>query len=170
MKIQVSDLRTERRWRAATGLSEEQFVKLLLGFKEAYRTLYHQSVKERQAVSRKKCTLPSEEELLLFTLFSLKSGLTYDLIGVVCGMEASNVKRNQALGLKVLLRAWEIAGHAPKRQFLTVKEFETYFSEVKELILDGTEQRIQRPTDRVTQKDFYSGKKNPYDKIDGDQR
>jgi hypothetical protein len=169
MKIQVSELRTDRRWRATTGLSQEQFKKLLVGFKEAYWTIYNQSVKERQAYSRKDCTLPGEEELLLFTLFSLKSGLTYDLIGVVCGMDTSNVKRNQALGLKVLHHVLKMMGQAPKRNFLTVKEFEAYFSGVNDLIMDGTEQRIQRPTDSAIQKEYYSGKKNAYDKVDGDQ-
>ena len=98
MKIQVSELRTNRRWRATTGLSQQQFEKLLVHFKKAYQAIYHKSVQERQASSRKDCTLASEEELLLFVLLSLKSGLTYDLIGVVCGMEAANAKRNQELG------------------------------------------------------------------------
>jgi len=39
--------------------------------------------------------IANEEELLLFTLFSLKSGLTYDVLGIVCGMNGSNAKRNQ---------------------------------------------------------------------------
>jgi hypothetical protein len=47
-------------------------------------------------------TLTSEEELLFFTLFSLKAGFTYDLSGFVSGMDAANAKRNQQLGLDVL--------------------------------------------------------------------
>jgi hypothetical protein len=40
-------------------------------------------------------------ELLLFTLLSLKSGLTLDLLGLMCGMDGSNVKRNQLIGLEI---------------------------------------------------------------------
>ena len=170
MKIQVSELRTNRRWRATTGLSQQQFEKLLVHFKKAYQAIYHKSVQERQASSRKDCTLASEEELLLFVLLSLKSGLTYDLIGVVCGMEAANAKRNLELGLGVLHKALTETGHAPKRKFLTVKEFEEYFQAIEELIIDGTEHRIQRPTDQITQKEGYSGKKNTYAQVDGDRR
>ena len=50
-------------------------------------------------------------------------------------------------------------GHAPKREFATVAEFEEYFKEYDTLLLDGTEQRRQRPSVNETQKDHYSGKK-----------
>ena len=39
------------------------------------------------------------------TLFNLKSGLTYDLLGLVSGMDASNAKRNQDAGLAILGKA-----------------------------------------------------------------
>ena len=45
--------------------------------------------------------IKNEENLLLFTLFSLKSGLTYDVLGFVCGMNDSNAKRNQTVGLDI---------------------------------------------------------------------
>ena len=49
----------------------------------------------------------------------------------------------------------------PKRKILTVKEFEGFLKEEKELIFDATEQRIQRPGDNEKQKETYSGKKKP---------
>ena len=51
-------------------------------------------------------------------------------------------------------------GCLPKRNFLDVKDFEAYFEKEDELILDATEQAIQRPGDRDTQEEHYSGKKN----------
>lgn len=170
MKVQVSELRTNRRWRATTGLGQEQCEKRLVSFKEAYRAISHQSVQERQASSRKDGTLSSEEELLLFVLMSLKSGLTSDLMGVVCGMEASNVKTNQALGLRVLQETLATTGQAPKRRFLNVQEGEDSFNAIDVLIRDGTEPRIQRPPGPAAQKEYSSGKKSPYDQIDGDRR
>ena len=93
MKLAIKELRTERRWRAATGLDERRFGRLLEYFEEAYQSLYGQTVAERQALIEVSPSLTSEEELLYFTLFSLKSGLTYDLLGVVGGMDLSNAKR-----------------------------------------------------------------------------
>ena len=102
MKLKKEDLKTERQWRAATGLDQPRFEKLLVLFTASYLKLFGKSVAERQADIETRPSLTSEEELLLVTLFSLKSGLTYDLLGVVSGMDGSNAKRNQELGLKVL--------------------------------------------------------------------
>ena len=159
MKLAIKELRTERQWRAATGLDERRFGLLLEYFEQAYQSLYGQTVAARQALIEVSPSLTSEEELLYFTLFSLKSGLTYDLLGVVSGMDLSNAKRNQELGLKVLLETLKTLGYTPKREFQSVAEFEAFLKKEMVLILDGTEQRIQRPQDREEQKLSYSGKK-----------
>ena len=164
MKIQLSDLTTERKWRAATGFDKQRFEKLLELFKKAYLKIYGKSVKERQVQTEIGYCLNSEEELLFFTLFSLKSGLTYDLLGLVCGMEASNAKRNQKTGVEVLQRIFQELGYALKRKFMNISEFLEYFADTEELLIDATEQRIQRPSDKKSQKQYYSGKKNAYDK------
>ena len=123
---------------------------------------YGHSVGARQVEIEVTPSLQSEEELLYFTLFSLKSGLTYDLLGVVCGMDGSNAKRNQELGLAVLKETLAAAGCAPKREFENAAEFAEYLKKEKTLLLDGTEQRIQRPADDEEEKACYSGKKRPY--------
>ena len=99
------------------------------------------------------------EDLLFFTLFSLKSGLTYDLLGLVTGMDASNAKRNQQIGISLLKEALSSGGYAPKREFKDVEEFKEFFKDSDSIIIDGTEQRMQRPKDTEKQKDSYSGKK-----------
>ncbi|HJW29321.1 MAG TPA: hypothetical protein VJ508_08700 [Saprospiraceae bacterium] len=164
MKIQLSELTTERKWRAATGFDKQRFEKLMELFKEYYVKIYGKPVRERQVQTDIDYCLTSEEELLFFTLCSLKSGLTYDLLGVVCGMEASNAKRNQKTGVEVLQRIFQELGYAPKRKFMNINEFLEYFADTEELIIDATEQRIQRPSDKKSQKQYYSGKKNAYDK------
>jgi hypothetical protein len=70
-------------------------------FTQSYFELYGQSVAQRHAEIEVTPRLSSEEELLFFTLFSLKAGLTYDLLGFVSGRDASNAKRNQQFGLAV---------------------------------------------------------------------
>ncbi len=72
----------------------------------------------------------------------------------------SNAKRNQTMGIEILKDALSKIGVLPKREFESPQEFKTYFEKHKTLILDATEQRVQRPKDNETQKEYYSGKKN----------
>lgn len=160
MKLKISDLKTERQWRAATGFDQTRFEKLLGLFSASYLGLYGQAVADRQAEIEVTPSLTSEEELLFFTLFSLKAGLTYDLLGLVCGMDAANAKRNQQLGLRVLEQALATAGCLPKREFKDAAEFTEHLKNEATLIFDGTEQRTQRPNDDGVQKENYSGKKS----------
>lgn len=158
MNIKTETLKTERQWRASTGYSKEQFYALLEIFEKSYLKIKEKSMNELREGVVDKSKIKSYEDLLFFTLFALKSGLNYDLLGLFADMDNSNAKRNFELGIKILKDCLKTGGFAPKREFKTVKEFESYFKEEKELIIDGTEQRIQRP--KQEQKDFYSGKKN----------
>jgi hypothetical protein len=123
MKLSVTDLKIDRQWRSATGLDKKRFFLLLSFFEKAYLKIYNQSLQERQSECPDTPHLNTYEDLLLFTLFSLKSGLTYDLLGLVTGMDGSTAKRNQDLGLLVLKQTLELTGHAPKREFKSTEEF-----------------------------------------------
>lgn len=116
---------------------------------------------ERHAGLEVKPAFETEEELLFFTLFSLKSGLTCDLLGLVTGMDGSNAKRNQELGVSIMKAGLSASGHAPKRSFKDVREFSEYLKSETTLILDATEQRSQRPGAPEDQQANYSGKKKP---------
>lgn len=158
MKLKLEDLTTNRKWRSSTGYDKDRFYKLLELFKLSYKELYGKTVEDRNNESLSiDAVIKNEEELLFFTLFSLKSSLTYDLLGLVSGMDGSNAKRHQETGLKALKKALSDGGYAPRREFKTLKEFESVLKNEDTLIIDGTEQRIQRPT--TDQKDSYSGKK-----------
>ena len=159
MKITTDDLKQERQWRAMIGMNETQFNTLLPVFSKAYLDTYHSPLSQRKVEVNIQYCIQNEEELLLFTLISLKVGLTFDALGVMCGMSASNAVRNQKIGLAVLARALENLGKMPKRQILTIEDFKELFGEQQDLFLDATEQRIQRPQDKEFQKETYSGKK-----------
>ena len=68
--------------------------------------------------------IANEEERLLFALFSHKSGLTYDVLGIVCAMNGSNAKHNPNIGLGTLKITLDTLGHMPKRKLLAVNGFE----------------------------------------------
>ena len=151
--------KNDRQWRATTGMDERRFLLLLDIFESAYVSVYGRRIEYRVADSPEELTFTTYKSLLFFTLFSLKSGLTYDLLGFVFKLDVSNAKRNQSLGLEVLKRGLGDAGLLPKRSFTSAEDFSAYFQEHKSVILDGTEQRMQRPKDKDEQKAFYSGKK-----------
>ena len=160
MKLQIADLTTERQWCATTGLTLVQFEKLLPLFTQSYLELYGQPVAQRQANLEITPSLQSETELLFFTLFSLKAGLTYDVLGFVSGMDASNAKRNQQLGLTVLEQTLSTVQCLPRRTFKDAADVAAYLQNERTIIFDGLEQRMQRPHENEVQRDFFSGKKS----------
>ena len=95
--------------------------------------------------------------------------MTYDALGFVFGMSGGTAKKKQELGLKLLKVALESINVMPKRFVESVAEFEELMADQDTLIIDGTEQEIQRPKDRNEQKDSYSGKKKTHREVDPDQ-
>ena len=143
-------------------MDKARFEKLVNLFGKGYELKFGKSLELRQSDGLKESTLKSYQDLLFFTLFSLKSGVTFDVLGYVFGMDVSNAQRNQVLGLEVLEAGLLESGHLPKRDFESPEAFAAYFNAEKTLILDVTEQRVQRPKDNETQRKFYSGKKKSY--------
>ena len=162
MRVKLNDLKTDRQWRSATGNDEKRFKKLALSFGKAYEAEYGESFESMRSRSPSESAIESSAELLFFTLFSLKSGLTYDNLGLVIGMDGSNAKRNQDVGLKVLQRALVLEGSAPQRSFESVEAFQSYFQDEDVLLLDATEHRRERPQSNSEQSEHYSGKKSSH--------
>lgn len=160
MAINYKDVRNDRQWKASTGLSEEQFFKLVKLFGQSYEMLFGVSMEERQNNSTASSTFRTYADLLFFTLYSVKSGLTYDLLGLTFGLDGANAYQNQALGLRVLQSALEKGGYLPKRTYQSIEEFKEHWSGESEIIMDVTEQHRQRPGNQEDQKEDYSGKKN----------
>lgn len=160
MAISYKDIRTDRQWKASTGLSETQFDKLVQLFEPAYIELFDETLEERQSGSPSDSTFKSYAELLFFGLYSVKSGLTYDLLALSFGLAPSNAYQMQSLSLQVLQSALELGGYMPKREYATEEEFKQHWLEEAEIIVDATEQWRQRPGNQDKQKDAYSGKKN----------
>ena len=164
MKISISSLKTTRQWRAATGLDKERFSSLLPPFQESYLKLFGHPLEKRLVDSGIDYCIHNEEDLLLFTLFSLKSGLSYDNLGFVAGMEASSAHKNQKIGIQVLGLTLRRLGYSPMRGLDKVTDFKFYFVEkgIENILLDASERLKQRPLDNKTQKEYYSGKKKAH--------
>ena len=161
MSISYQSIRTERQWRASTGLTKIQFHDLVTSFSEAYEEMFGETLSDRQSDSSQEATFQNYEDLLFFCLYSLKSGLTYDLLGLSFNLSPSNAHANQALALSVLQQALELRGYMPKRAYLSEQEFAAHWHKESDILVDGTEQGRQRPVNQEEQKKDYSGKKKP---------
>lgn len=160
MKLSIRDLKTPRQWRSAVGCDAHQFDELAKIFTQAYATLNGLQLADRLVINPVGTHMKEEADLLFFTLFSCKSGLTYDVLGLVCGMDAATAKRRQDEGLAVLREALRLADCLPERDFQSPAELQRYFSKRRALLLDATEFTTQRPQEKTAQKAQYSGKKN----------
>ena len=151
----------ERQWRSVIGVNEKLLCTLLGLFKQSYLEIYSQPLQNRLVKNNTVYCIQSEEELLLFTLFSLKSGLTYDALGVMVGMDGSNAHKNQRTGVSVLAHTLQKAGCELRREFSEPNDFIGFFTEnsIDKIIIDCTEQMIQRPSGNDIQREHFSGKK-----------
>ena len=68
MKISISELKSERQWRSATGYNQERFNKLLVNFESIYEKLYQGSMEEIKSKIPMENVIKNCEELLFFTL------------------------------------------------------------------------------------------------------
>jgi hypothetical protein len=159
MQLTTDSLRTSRQWRSVLGCDAHHFQDLLFLFREAYHALHGAQLADRMLLNPIGSRIASEEELLFFTLFSCKSGLTYDVLGHVCGMDGATAKRRQEEGLEVLREALKRGGHLPEREFSSPGELQRYFTKRRAVLLDATEFATQRPQKKEAQKQRYSGKK-----------
>jgi len=159
MAISYKDIRNARQWRASTGLKKDQFLKLVGEFKITYEDLFGESIEERQSGTGNKSKLPSYEDLLFFILYSIKSGLTYDLLGLSFDIDKGTAYTTQAYGLQLLEETLQRTGDMPVRIFKDIDEYREMMKNQDTLLIDGTEQRRQRSGNQEEQKDDYSGKK-----------
>lgn len=164
--IQVEKaLQSSRTMKAITGLSPEEFQKLLPSFES--RLLEVTSLERpqkrifrfRAPGGGHKHTLATSQEKLFFILFYLKCYPTFDLLGVFYGVDRSRPNKWVKALLPILEETLQQEFVLPKRKIEKEKDFLQRLPEVKAIFIDGSERPIQRPTDEEKQKENYSGKK-----------
>lgn len=154
--------RNDREWRATTGLEYQLFMKLVPSFEQAYINIKGKSLSEviKDNPQGHLIRFKSYENLLFFGLFALKTGLTYDVLGFIFKLDLANAKRNFNTIIDIFYDCLDNLNCLPIRLFNTPIDFNKYFkNQDTTLIFDGTEQLIQRPSEKQNQKLYYSGKK-----------
>ncbi len=146
--------------KALTGMSQAEFAHLLPAFEQAWQHIHeHRPNRKRSVGGGKKGKLPTAADKLAFILLYLRCYPTYDLLGFLTGRERTRCCRSVHSLLPVLEMALGRQLALPKRKISSVDEFFQRFPEAKEVFLDGTERRVQKPKNLKKRAKLYSGKK-----------
>ena len=147
--------------KAMTGLTKQEFNDLMPVFAEA--VYVEQKLKkpdrQRKMGAGQKGTFKTIEDKLICVLVYLKTYPTYDFLAVLVGGERTRACRNVQFLLKALSRALGRKIVMPERKIHSMEEFLEKFPEAKDIFLDGTERRKERPKNQKHQRKLYSGKK-----------
>lgn len=155
MKSIFLNLRTEKQYKASTGLNKKQFNELLSVFEK-----YYQPKKKSPIKNTLPPVLTDKSEALFFVLHYLKSYPTLENMGIYFGMDVRTVSdyltRTKAALRSSLLELKAICWTVFKGQ----EEFDKAFEGVEDIVFDCTEISVNRPKGYENQELVYSGKKN----------
>jgi hypothetical protein len=157
-----------REFLAATGLTHDEFTRLLPAFEAAYAVCYPPDKtwqgkgRQRQRGGGAKGGLSHMEDTLLFILVFQKTHPLQTMHGLQ--FELSQPQTNYWIHrlLPVLNRALAALGMAPERDASRVATSPLALEGAPDSVIDGTERRRQRPTKAAQQKEHYSGKKKTH--------
>lgn len=150
---------------ALTGISKEEFEKLLAIFEESWKEYINKIYKTRPGRKReygggRKENLENIEDKLLFILYYTKVYPLQEVLAFEFGISQSTANEWIHILSEILKEALDKGGYLPERN---PEEIETKLDTEnnKEYAIDGTERRIQRPSNEAKQEHYYSGKKKP---------
>ncbi|MCX7838647.1 MAG: transposase [Anaerolineae bacterium] len=166
--ITYTDLKDNpKEFLAATGLTPEEFLRLLPAFAEAYLASQPQTTtlegkpRQRRTGAGAKGILNTIEDKLLFILVYQKTYPLQTMHGLCFGLSQSQANYWIHRLLPILRRALEQMGMVPARDAGTLAA--RLSPDVPaDLLLDSTERRRQRPQDESKQSKHYSGKKKTH--------
>ncbi len=157
-----------RRFLALTGLTPREFQFLLPAFTRAYEQCAARSRtagKKKHKRSRgggRRTVLASSESQLLFILVYLKTYALQVVHGELFGLSQPQTNYWIHQLLPALQSALDALGLAPERQGQHVAAHERQHTDRRDLIIDGTERRRQRPKNAEKQALHYTGKKKTH--------
>lgn len=157
-----------RNFLAATGLTVDEFEKLLPAFQAAYEKRYPQDrtqagqPRQRRVGGGRKGALAADADKLLFILVYQKTNPLQSMHGLEFNLSQPQANEWIHRLLPVLQDALRELGHAPERDASRVAASPLVLESAPELAIDGTERRRQRPKDPTQQPQHYSGKKKAH--------
>lgn len=156
-------MRKPRTMKALTGLSYHEFTDLVPVFEKALIELKMSDPRRiRRVGAGVKGHLPTATDKLFFTLFYYKTYPTFDVLGFWFNKSSGRSCEAIHLFTKAVEKALGNTMVLPIRKVSTVEEFMEAFPGVKDLFLDGTERRMERPQNGKRNRRMYSGKKKTH--------
>jgi len=159
--MDIMRLSSDRRLcKAIIGMTPEEFRALIPTFSLAWQEhLSHKPDRIRKVGGGKKGKLPTIEAKLFFILLYMKIYPTYDVMGFITDRERTRCCRSVQTLLPILEATLGKQLVLPERKITSVEEFFERFPEVKDVFMDGTERRVEKPKNLKKRNKLYSGKK-----------
>ena len=156
-----------RLFRACTGLTRKDFLKLLKDFTKLYYTVREEIAlsKERQrapGAGRTPKRFDTAAKLLFYLLFYIRVYPTFDLAQIIFQLDRANLHYWFNLGLPILEFAVKHKIPLPAQRCSDPTDLFRKIPELKGHIVDATEQPMNRP--KYKQQKYYSGKKKMHTK------
>jgi len=156
--------RHEAQFLSTTGFSISCFDGLFLYFEvqwEKYITRYTIAGRERIRPPRfyKNKVFEDTQSMLVFILSYLKNNCLQEFQAGMFGMNQPQANVWIHLLKTILLKTLQASKSLPCRDFASLQEF---LHQGQDVLIDGSERPIPRPSDEEVQKEYYSGKKNAY--------
>lgn len=144
---------------AMTSLNSDEFEKLCTAFSEVWINFTHKNEID-PAKGGRSPILKTMQDRLFFILFYLKVYPLQEVLAHLFGMSQGQANFHIYELSAVLRQTLGKGGNLPARM---PEDMLTRLAEEEQnLGIDGTERRIERPTDPVGQKNYYSGKKKAH--------
>lgn len=150
------NLKSSRSYVASTGLTQEEFEELANDFCTLYQVEEHSFPDN---FGRQHAFLDGKE-LLFLLLFYKKVYPTFDILALSFGVSNATAHRYLHVAKTILHTILAQRAVLPKRFFKDEADFQTFFQDVEELLIDATERPIQRPANQEVQEESYSVKKS----------
>lgn len=150
---------------SATGLTVDEFERLLPAFSTAYTSTYcgDKTVaglpRQRRAGGGRQGKLRQMADKLLFILVYQKTYPLQTMQGLHFALSQAQTNAWIHRLMPILQAALADMGMKPERDAQQLAELEGVAGEPADWLLDGSERRRQRPQDKEKQKEHYSGKK-----------
>lgn len=154
-------LKNPRLCKAMFGMTKEEIEALLPVFGRCL-IIHRYEIKpnrKRKVGGGQKGDLPTDEEKLLFILMYLKVYPTHDVFSVLSDHQRSKCGDSIKLLLPVLQKTLGRHLTLPIRKANSLKEVFERCPGLKDVFLDGSERRTQKPTSKKRRNKLYSGKK-----------
>lgn len=158
----IRAMKNGRLLKAVMGVTLLEFETLLPTFEKVLLESRLKKSRLRAPGGGRKGVLGFAHQKLFFLLYYLKVYPTYDLASLLWGADRSRICRWVQNGLPLLEQTLGRACVLPVRRIGSMEAFLKHFPEVKDLFIDGTERRTQRPTKNRNLHRRYSGKKKAH--------